>query len=129
MYIPLKKPIALYLVIALFIISVFPKAGDTAFVPSEFIALDRAADIEKIQKTLEMKIVKERLQALGLNQEEITTRLDQLSDQQIHQLATKIDDLRIGQGNALEAVIALLVIILLVVLILHLTGHRVVVTK
>ncbi|MBI5026736.1 MAG: PA2779 family protein [Nitrospirae bacterium] len=126
---PLKKPIALYLVIALFIISVLPRVGDTAFVPSEVVAFDRAADIEKIQKTLEIKVVKERLQALGLNQEELTARLDQLSDQQIHQLATKIDDLRIGQDDALGIIIALLVIILLVVLILHLTGHKVLVTK
>ncbi len=129
MYIPFKKSVALYLIAALFIISVFPRVGNTAFVPSEGIAFDRISDINKIQRALEIKVVEQRLEALGLNQEEIKTRLTQLSDQQLHQLATKIDNLRLGQDSALGALVAILLILLLLILLLDLTGHRVIVTR
>ncbi len=118
MYIPCKKPIALYLIAALFIISVFPRVGNTAFVPSEGIAFDRTSDINKIQRALEIKVVKQRLEALGLNQEEIKTRLTQLSDQQLHQLATKIDDLKLGQGHDAIGLLTMILICLFLVLLL-----------
>lgn len=130
MRIPLMKYIAWYLVIVVFIISIVPRV-DAGLAPSEVIALteaDRTADLEKIQKFLEIKAVGERLKQLGLTQEEIQKRLTQLSDQQIHQLALQLDDLKIGQ-DALGIIIALLVIVILVVVILQLTGHKVIVTK
>jgi len=129
MRIPLMKVVAAYLVIAMFIIGIAPKA-DAGIAPSEIIAMsqvDRAADIEKIQKVLETKMVRERLEKLGYAQEEINSRLTQLSDQQMHNLALQIDDIKVG--GDLGIVIALLVIAILVVLLIQLTGHRVVVTK
>jgi hypothetical protein len=100
--------------------------------PSEIIALsqtDRAADLAKIQKVLELKAVGERLSQLGLAQEEIKNRLDRLSDQQIHQAALQLDDLKVGQGDAFGIIIALLVIAILLVVLLTLTGRRVFITK
>ncbi|MEW6002762.1 MAG: PA2779 family protein [Nitrospirota bacterium] len=128
MTIPFMRHITWYLVIAMFIIGIAPRL-DAGIVPSEIVnltQLDRAADLEKIQKTLEIKAIKERLAQLGLTQEEIQKRLDQLTNQQIHQIALQLDDLKVG-GNGFEIIIALLVIAILVVILLQLTGHRVIV--
>ncbi|BCB96719.1 hypothetical protein JZK55_16410 [Dissulfurispira thermophila] len=129
--IPFMKEVAWYLIFAIFVIGIAPKV-EAGLAPSEVIALskvDRAADLERIQKVLETKMIKERLGKLGLTQDEINSRLSQLSDQQIHQLALQLDDLKVGKDDALGIIIALLVITILVIIILQLTGHRVVVTK
>ncbi len=131
MRIPLMKHVSWYLVAAMFIIGIAPKV-DAGIAPSEAIALqqtDRASDLEKIQKIIETKMVSDRLEKFGLTQDEIQKRLGGLSDQQMHQLALQIDDLKVGKDDALGIIIALLVIAILVVLLLQLTGHRVIVTK
>ncbi len=126
-----KKSIAWYLVVAMFIIGVAPRL-EAAFIPSQAISLattDRNADLERIQSVLEQKIVKQRLHDLGFTDEEIKARLSQLSDQQIHNLAQQIDDLRVGKADALGVIIALLIIAILIVVLLQLMGHKVVITK
>jgi hypothetical protein len=131
MKIPLMKQISWYLTIVMFIIGIAPRV-DAAFAPSEIIGLvqtDRSADLESIQKILEAKAVGERLEQLGFTREEIQSRLAQLSDRQIHQIALQLDNLRVGKDGALGIIIALLVIAILVVVLLKLTGHKVIVTK
>jgi len=131
MKMPFMRHVTWYLVIVMFIIGIAPKV-DASLVQSEMISLMRVykkADLEKIQKFLEMKAVSKRLEQLGLTKEEIQKRLNQLSDQQIHQIALQLDDLRIGKDDALGVIIALLLITLLIALLLQLTGHKVVVTK
>ena len=130
MSMPLMRVVAMYLIIAMFIIGITPKA-DAGLAPSALIAMsqtDRSADLEKIQKVIEMKMVSERLEKFGLTQDEIQARLGSLSDQQIHKLALQIDDIKVG-GEVLGVIIALLVIAVLVVVLLQLTGQRVIVTK
>jgi Spy/CpxP family protein refolding chaperone len=48
-----------------------------------------AADAGTVQKTLEAKILRQRLRELGLSDQEIRARMKKLSDQQIHQLASR----------------------------------------
>ncbi|MFZ5906706.1 MAG: PA2779 family protein [Nitrospirota bacterium] len=130
MRMPFMKQIAWYLVIAMFVIGIAPKV-DAGFAPSEIIALsqmERSADLEKIRSILETKAVHERLSQLGFTQEEIRQRLAELSDQQIHQIALHLDELKVGQ-DGLGVVIAILVIAILIVVLLKLTGHKIIVTK
>lgn len=121
-----------YLVAVMFIIGIAPRV-EAAFMPSEAIALssgERAADVQKIQTVLEMKLVKQRLLDLGFSPEEIQSRISEMSDQQIHSFAQKLDDLKVGQDSGLGIVIAILVIVLLVILIINLTsGKKVIVTQ
>jgi hypothetical protein len=129
MRVPFMRHMAWYLVVVMFIIGIVPRL-DAALVESEITSLthvDRAADLGKIQKVLETKAVSNRLAQLGLTQDEIQNRLTQLSDQQIHQVATKLDDLKIG-GDGFGILIAVLVVVILVIVILQLTGHKVIVT-
>jgi hypothetical protein len=131
MRIPFMKHVTWYLVIAMFIIGIAPRV-DAGLAPSQIIALtqvDRDADLGKIQKVLEVKALSERLMQFGLTQDEVQKRLTQLSDRQIHQIALQLDDLKIGQDDVLAVIIALLFIAILVVVLLKLTGHKVIVTK
>lgn len=122
-----RKCLACYLVAAMFVISVV-SSTQAAFSPSltTLSPSMRSADMEKIQAVLENKLVRQRLQDLGFNSEEITNRLSQVTDDQIHNFAQKLDDLKVG-GDGLGVVIAILVIIVLIMVILRLTGHRTIV--
>ena len=125
----LRKWITWYLVMAMFVIGITPRVY-AGFSPSEVIGLtpvERSADLQKVQKFLEMKMVRERLKEMGLIPEEVQSRLDQLSDPQIHEIALKLDDLQVGGDSGLGIVIALLVIIILVIILIHLLGHRIVI--
>ncbi len=127
---PLRKCLSCYLVVAIFLMGIVPRVH-AGFSPSEMVALsqyDRSADLEKIQKILEMKMIRERLEQLGFSQEEIQTRLGQLSDQQIHQFALTFDELKVG-GNGEAVLIVALVIALIVVLFFWLTGYELVLTR
>jgi len=129
MRIALKKWITWYLVLAMFVIGITPKVY-AGFSPSDVVGLspaERSSDLKKIQKFLETKMVRERLKELGLTPEEIQTRLSQLSDQQIHQLALKLDELMVGGNDVLGVIILILVIAILVVLLIQLTGHKIVI--
>lgn len=130
MRIPFVKQISWYLVVAMFIIGITPRL-DAAIAPSEVIAssqFDRAADLAQIQRVLEMKVVKERLDKLGFTADEIGSRVDALSDHQIHQLARQIDDLKVGK-DAGAVILVVLLIVLIVVAVLYFTGRKVIVTK
>ena len=119
-----------YMVTVMFLFGITPKV-DAGFSPSELIGQsqgDRSRDVEKIQKFLEAKMIRERLQAFGFSQEEIQARLNLLTDDQIHQVASKLDEIKVG-GDGGEVIIAVLLIAILVVLIIYLSGHKVVITK
>ncbi len=129
MRIRLKKWIIWYLVLAMFVIGITPRVY-AGFSPSEAIGLsqvDRSSDLEKIQKFLEIKMVRERLKEFGLTPDEIQTRLSQFNDQQIHQLALRLDDLKMGADDGLGLIIFILLVVILVIVIIQLTGHKVVV--
>ena len=128
MRIPFVKCITWYLIIFMCLISIVPRV-DASLSPSEIISdsqFNRASDFEKIQKFLEMKLVRERLEKLGFTEGEIQTKLSQFSDQQIHQFAQNLDALKVG-GN--DTLIILLLIAILVVLLLYYTGHKIIITK
>lgn len=120
-----KKLMAVYLAVAVFFIGFVQSAG-AAFIPSEVSLNSKVQDMEKVQKFLEMKIVSQRLKDFGYSEKEIMDRLNSLDEQTLHSLALKIDELKVA-GDAGLAIILALVIIALVVLIINLTGHRVVV--
>jgi hypothetical protein len=113
------------------IIGIAPRL-EAGFAPSEALGLSstaRTSDVATVQAVLENKLVRQRLQDLGFSADEVSARLSQLSDQQIHSIAQKLDDLKVGADSGLGIIIAVLVIIALVLLIIHLSGHKVIVTR
>ena len=123
----MAKWVTRYMVAVMLLIGITPRV-DAAFSPTEVLPLlqsDRQSDMQKIQKVLEVRMVFERLKSFGFTQDEIQAKLNQLNDQQIHQMAQKLDELNVG-GDGGEVVIAIFLIVILVVLIIYLSGHRVI---
>ena len=126
MRVPLMRHVSWYLIFAMFLIGIAPKV-DAGLAPSELIAMsqtDRNADLEKIQQVLEMKMVGERLRQLGFTQAEIQTRLNSISDQQLHKFALQLDDLRVGGDGGAGLAIVVLLIVVLFLMIIMLTSFR-----
>jgi hypothetical protein len=125
----MRKIIIWYMVVAMLIIGMTPRVY-AGFSPSEamtVVQLDRTADLQKIQKILELKMVSERLRQLGFAKEGIQQRLQQLSDEQIHRLALNLDEMKVGGDG--EVIITVLVIAILVVILIYLLGHKLVIKK
>jgi hypothetical protein len=124
----LFKAISWYLVVAMVVIGITPRVY-AGFVSSEAINLspgDRVSDLQKIQKILETKMISQRLTELGYSSDEIKTRLSALNDQQIHQFALQIDQVKVA-GDGMGFIIGVLVIAILVILLIYLLGHKVVI--
>jgi hypothetical protein len=122
--------VAWYMVTMMFLFGITPKV-EAGFSPSEVIGqsqTDRSMDVEKVRKFLETKMIRERLHAFGFSQEEIQARLNLLTDDQIHQVALKLDELKVA-GDGGEAVIIVLLIAAVVLLVIYLLGYRVVLKK
>ncbi len=84
----------------------------------------RAEDMAKVQRVLESKLVAGKLQAAGLTPSEVKTRLQKLSNADLHQFASRIDNLY--AGGDFGVVIGLLVIVILVLVILKLMDRKIV---
>jgi len=81
-------------------------------------SLSRAEDLQNVQRLLENKIVRQRLEDMGLSEEEINARLERVSDLQLHQLAMQIDALMPGgDDGTLTTIVLVLLIVVLILLI------------
>lgn len=125
---PFAKCVSWYLVLAMFVIGIAPRV-DAGLSPSEIIALsqaDRTSDLQKIQKILETKMIGKRLEQFGFSSDEIKATLSRLNDQEIHQFALRLDEIKIG-GGGFEVIIVLLLVGILIGLWLHVSGKKVVI--
>jgi hypothetical protein len=66
-----------------------------------------------------MKVAADRFAQLGFTTEEAQARLSQLNDEQLHRIALKVDQLKVG-GNALGFAIVALVVVIVAILLLRL---------
>ena len=117
--------LALYLVLAMLVLS-FPSQGWAMFIPSAQTVSVRNADLNRIQKTLESAVLKQRLADFGLSSEEAYAQINNMSDQQIHQFAANLDSIQAG-GDGVGALVFLLLVAIIVVVVLAATGHRVII--
>ncbi len=119
------KVVIWYMVAMMCILGAVPRV-EAGFIPSQAVPAgqNRTDDLNRIQKVLEIKMVSETLVQYGFSEAEVKASIDGMTDSQIHQLAMNLDDARVG-GDALGVVVVLLVIAILVVILLQLTGHKV----
>ena len=115
------KPLSICLVAALIAVSTMAGPAEAMFLPSSPQApttplFDRAADLARIQNALESRTIQQRLMDYGLSPEKTMAKLNSLSDEQVHQLASNIDALQAG-GAGGRLIIILLLIILILILI------------
>lgn len=122
------RQIALVLAFTMLAIGSIPAKSMAYVVGSEAVVAEhsREADIARIQRVLESKLVSDRLSQAGLSQDEINSKISQLSDDEVHSFASQLESLYPG-GDALGAVIALLIIVILVLVILKLSDRKIVI--
>jgi len=120
-----------YKLTALLLLSVMTVVGfvprvEAGFIPNTTLSetMNRGQDLTTVRQALENKMITKRLQELGYSQEEIQDRMAKLSDEDLHRLATGIEDVDVA-GDGIGFVIGVLIIIALVVLILNLADRRV----
>jgi hypothetical protein len=127
------RPLSVYLIVALLAISAFAGPAEAMFIPaasqgenpsSSPDSSTRAADLIKIQTALESKIIRQKLMDYGLSPEETMARVNTLTDDQIHQLASQTDSLQAG-GDAVGFVVGVVIVALLVVLLIFLVQGRI----
>jgi hypothetical protein len=116
-----------YMVTVMFVVGFVPRV-EAGFIASQAShgSQNRVEDLGAIQKTLEMRMVSETMEKFGMTKAEVKSRLDGMTDAQIHQLATNLDEVRVG-GDGLGVIVFILVIAILVVVLIELTGHKVIV--
>jgi len=127
------KPLVIYLALAVLALSTVAGPAEAMFMPAPLHqglsaasveAPGRAADLMKIQTALESKIISQKLIDYGLTPEETMARVNKLSDEQIHQIATHTDSLQAG-GDAIGFIVGLAIIALLVVVLIYLVQGRI----
>jgi len=124
----LLRMLTLYLIFAIFIISAIPSPSSAMFITpgAGNSVADSIGDMAKVQTFLESRLVQQRLIDFGLTAEEVSSRLNQLSQDQLHQIATHIDEIDYG-GDALGGILSLLVIIILIIVIIKIMGKQVII--
>jgi hypothetical protein len=86
----------------------------------------READLVIVQRALEHKVVAQKLRDYGVSPAEVEAKLADLSDADLHRLATTAQGLPIG-GDGLGTLIAILVIVILVIVIVKLMNKEIVI--
>jgi hypothetical protein len=90
---------------------------DESLVSESVSSPNRADDLRTVRSVIENKLVHQRLEDLGFTQEEINTRLNQLSDAQLHQVAMQINALLPGGQDVIWTIVGILLIVLLIILL------------
>ena len=105
------------------LISTISKAAVTQsqmIAPGENASTLREIDEIKVRRALENKIVAEKLMIHGLTAEEVSEKLNEMSDEQVHQIASLSDRIPAGGDGVVAVVVTVLVIVALVLLIIFL---------
>jgi hypothetical protein len=126
------RPRAAFLVVLMLGLAMAPSPTASASVPDSHdlraapraslpagVEADREQDLRTVRRLLEAEAVRERLRGLGLSPEEADRRLERLSDDQLHRLASQIDSLIPG-GNVdgtLRTILTVMLIVLVAILI------------
>lgn len=117
--------LSLSLAAAVFFLTL-PAQGWAMYVPASREADARQAELGAIRKTLESGVVKQRLMDFGLSSEESMARINLLSDEQTHRLATNLDSLQAGADGGVDSLVFLVLVAIIVVIVLQATGHSVI---
>lgn len=118
----------IFLVLMTFVpVSMISTPAKAAVAESQMIAPeDNASTLReineiKVRRALENKIVAEKLMNHGLTPEEVSLKINEMSDKQVHQIASLSDKIPAGgDGGVIAVVVTLLVIAALVLLIIFL---------
>ena len=119
----LSKAVALAVAAALFVTSLPIGAARADLVATEQVVEERAAasDRERLVAILLRDDVRRQMEVLGVDRDEAIARLASLSDQEIQQIAGRIDELPAGQ-SVLVGVLVVAGVVLIALVITDLLG-------
>ena len=119
----LSRAIALTLAAALFVTSLPIGVARAGLVTTEQVVEHRSAasDRERLTAILMRDDVRQQMEALGVNRDEALARLASLSDQEVQQIAGRIDELPAGQ-NVLVGVLVIAGVVFIVLVVMDLLG-------
>ncbi len=120
----LNRPVCFVVLSLAVSLALIPRLTDASLLPSEPVA--GAEDFNRVITALEQKAVATRLADLGLSQAEIRAKLAMLGDDELHRLASRVDQLEAGGDGAVGALAAVVIFVLLLILILELLGRRII---
>jgi len=87
----------------------------------------RAEDLSRVQAFLENKVVVQKLIDYGVSPEEARAKVEAMSSQELHRLASLTDRVAAGADDALGILIGIAILIILIIVILKLMNKEVVV--
>jgi len=87
----------------------------------------RSEDLVKVQSFLENKIVHQKLIDYGVSSEEAKAKVEAMSAQDLHQLASLTDRAAAGADDGLGLLIGLAILIILIIVILKLSNKEVII--
>ena len=119
----LTKSIALTLAAALFVTSLPIGVARAGLVTTEQVVEHRSAasDRERLTAILLRDDVRQQMEALGVDRDEALARLASLSDQEVQEIAGRIDELPAGQ-NVVVGVLVIAGVVFIVLVIMDLLG-------
>jgi hypothetical protein len=109
--------------LVLLLLSLMPMESGAMLAPADEVIVSagdssRTDDLQTVRKVLEHKIVQQRLQDIGLNQDDINTRLDRMSDGQLHAMAMQLNAvIPAGNSDTVWTIVGILLIVLLVIIL------------
>lgn len=123
------KPAALLIVITFFVAFSFPTTGFASEVHKTdglSVVKTTSAKTFNFSRTVDAKIVSAQLKALGLSDNDISRRIDKLSDMDLHHFASNSSEIYPG-GSVAGALILTAIILAAAYAYIKFTGKRVVI--
>ncbi len=110
----LSKPVIHVVAVGVLALSVHLPPAHAAIVGTEAVVSAQQAmqDRSRVQDLLNRQDVKEQLLRAGADPRQVAARVDALSDEEVHQLAAKMDSLPAG-GDALGVLLFVFVVLLI----------------
>lgn len=97
----------------------FASIADSRTITPEFQeSRSREADQRKIRRMLENKIIAKRLDRYGLSDEQVHAKIESMTDEQVHQLASLADRIPAGGDASAAALIVIITIAVAIVITL-----------
>ena len=119
----MKKPIAGLVIFTLSAFTIISAPAHAVMINTAEIFKQNQQDLarERINMFLDRSEVRKHLETWGVNPNEAKARVDSLTDQEIAEIATRIDQLPAG-GGALSTILGLAVLVFIVLLITDILG-------
>ena len=110
----LARPISYIVTVGVLALSVHLPAAHAAVIGTEAVVSAQQAEIDRsrVQSLLGRAEIKQQLLAAGVDPSQVSERVDALNENEVHQLAAKIDQLPAG-GDALGVLVFVFIVLLI----------------